>query len=263
MRSLIASALTLLTGMIPLNAVMAQEEMQPPLPLTINFETQGCGRFRQMAYYETQFHFVNVCLGEASLIMVVTDADGLGRERVPVEKQTTPDGIRFIGTSDRNINYAIDNQTFTILFPDQQPYSEKITRVAFTGLAATQPSTKPSATSMKTATVTGNVTYRPRIALPPNAVVEVSLQDVSRADAPAVVLDRQIMPTNGKQVPIPFTLTYDPSQIKPNHNYAVSVRITIDGQLQWISPTRNSVITMGNPTSNVTVLVQQVGGKGQ
>ena len=37
------------------------------------------------------------------------------------------------------------------------------------------------------ATVTGTVTYRERIALPATAVVEVTVADVSRADAPAVV----------------------------------------------------------------------------
>lgn len=258
MRSLIASALTLVTSILPLTAAVAQEEMQPPQPLTINFETQGCGRFKQEAYYETQFHFVNICRGEANLQMVVTDADGLGRERIPTEKQTRPDGIRFVGESDRKIGYEIDNQTFTIMFPDQKPYQEQVTRVVFAGLPTTKPATKPTTQPINTVTVTGTVTYRPRIALPSHAVVKVSLQDVSRADAAAIVLDEQTIPTNGKQVPIPFTLKYDPSQIKPNHSYAVSARIVVDGKLHWISTTRNSVISRGNPTSNVTVVVQQV-----
>jgi uncharacterized lipoprotein YbaY len=254
MRSLIASALTVLTGLLPLTAAVAQErEMQPSQPLTINFETQGCGRFQQEAYYETQFQFVNICRGEASLVMVVTDADGLGRERIPAQKQTRLGSVRFVGQSDRNINYAIDNQAFTIVFPGQRPYTERVTRVVMAE-TPTQPSPQP----MPTATVTGTITYRPRIALPPNAIVKVSLQDVSLADAPAITLDEQTIPTNGKQVPIPFSLRYDPSQIKPNHSYAVSARILINGRLTWISTTRNSVITRGNPTSDVTVLVQPV-----
>lgn len=258
MRSLIASAVTLLTSILPLTAAVAQEEMQPPQPLTINFETQGCGRFPQEAYYETQFHFVNICRGEANLQMVVTDADGLGRERVPTEKQSRPDGIRFVGQSDRKIGYAIDNQIFTIVFPDQKPYQEKVTRFVFAASPTTNPAPRPTTQPMNMATVTGNVTYRPRIALPPNALVKVSLQDVSRADAAAIVLDEQTISPNGKQVPIPFTLKYAPSQVQPNHSYAVSARILVDGKLQWISTTRNSVITRGNPTSNITVVVQQV-----
>jgi putative lipoprotein len=42
----------------------------------------------------------------------------------------------------------------------------------------------------------------------------VSLQDVSLADAPAVVLDEQKGPVKG-QVPLPFHLSYDPAQVKP------------------------------------------------
>ena len=38
-------------------------------------------------------------------------------------------------------------------------------------------------------TVTGTVLFRERIALPPGAVVTVRVNDVSRVDAPASVLD--------------------------------------------------------------------------
>ncbi|MDQ3175872.1 MAG: YbaY family lipoprotein, partial [Acidobacteriota bacterium] len=61
-------------------------------------------------------------------------------------------------------------------------------------------SNKGPNSGQNSATVTGTVTYRQRIAMPPGAVVEVSLLDVSRADAPAVVLDKlEIKPTT--QVP--------------------------------------------------------------
>src|SRR3546814_2409079 len=39
--------------------------------------------------------------------------------------------------------------------------------------------------------VRGSLTYRERIALPPGSVAEVTLQDVSRADAPSTILARQ------------------------------------------------------------------------
>ena len=56
------------------------------------------------------------------------------------------------------------------------------------------------------AVLTGTVTYRERIALPPNARVEVRLEDVSQADAPADEIASQTIAANGKQVPIPFEL---------------------------------------------------------
>lgn len=91
-------------------------------------------------------------------------------------------------------------------------------------------------------TVTGSIAYRERIALPPTAQIEVSLDDVSLADAPARNLARQTFKADGKQVPIAFTLTADKARIEPRNSYAVSARITgPDGKLMFITDTRNSV----------------------
>lgn len=86
----------------------------------------------------------------------------------------------------------------------------------------------------------GEVFYLQRIALPPTAVLSVSLQDVSLADAPAVVLDEQRGPVKG-QVPLPFHLSYDPAQVKPGHRYAVNARIEVDGQLMFITTEQHTV----------------------
>lgn len=107
------------------------------------------------------------------------------------------------------------------------------------------------------AQVTGAVTYRPRIALPPDAVIEVNLVDVSRADVAAVTLASQTILVGDRQVPIPFTLVYDPEQIDPRFSYAVQARITVKDQLRFITTTRTSVITQGNPT-HVEVVVDPV-----
>jgi uncharacterized lipoprotein YbaY len=112
---------------------------------------------------------------------------------------------------------------------------------------------------MKTlSNLNGTVAYLQRIALPPNAIIEVSLQDVSKADAPAEVLDSVKIPSVGRQVPIPFTLHYDPAQIDERYTYTVSARITVDGVLTWISKTQNPVLTRGAPTDNVEIIVEQV-----
>ena len=110
------------------------------------------------------------------------------------------------------------------------------------------------------ATLTGQVTYRERIALPPAAVIEVKLQDVSLADAPAKLIAVQTIQAAGKQVPIPYVLEYDPARIDPRMRYAVSARITENGKLTWISTTVNPVLTGGAPTDGVEIVVQPVGG---
>ncbi|WOD38395.1 YbaY family lipoprotein [Nodosilinea sp. E11] len=107
------------------------------------------------------------------------------------------------------------------------------------------------------ASVTGTVTYLPRIAMPPNAVLDVTLVDVSRAGAPAIVLASQSTVFGERQVPIPFELVYDPAQIDSRFTYAVQARIMVEGQLRFISTRRFAVITQGNPT-NLEVRVDPV-----
>jgi uncharacterized lipoprotein YbaY len=106
--------------------------------------------------------------------------------------------------------------------------------------------------------VTGTVTYLQRSALPPDAVIKVQLADVSKADAPAEVISTQTIESGGKQVPFPYTLPYDQAKIVESHEYAVSARIESGGKLLFISTQRYAVITRGNPTENVEIVVQPV-----
>ena len=107
------------------------------------------------------------------------------------------------------------------------------------------------------AAITGNVMYLERIALPPNAVVQVALQDVSRADAPAIVLGQQTIAAS-HQVPIPFRIEYDPSQIQESHTYVIRVRITVENQLRWTNTTTTRVLTGGNPKQDITIRLSPV-----
>jgi uncharacterized lipoprotein YbaY len=110
------------------------------------------------------------------------------------------------------------------------------------------------------AAVTGSVTYLQRIALPPDAVVEVQLRDTSRADAPAETIGLQVIHTNGRQVPFPFVVRYNPAVIIENHTYTMSARITDgQGELLWINDTAIPVITNGNPAEDVEIILTQVG----
>lgn len=109
----------------------------------------------------------------------------------------------------------------------------------------------------RTAAVTGTVSYRERIMLPPNSVLTVRLQDVSRADAPAILLGEQISTTEGQQVPLPFSIAYNPHSIDPRFTYSISARIEDgNGILRFISDTSNPVITRDNPSDNIEVWVR-------
>ncbi len=96
--------------------------------------------------------------------------------------------------------------------------------------------------------VTGTVTHLQRIALSSGAIVTVTLVDISRKDAPAIVLAQQVINTGGKQAPFAFELAYDLASIDARFTYAVQARITgADGRLIFVSDTVYPVITRGNP----------------
>jgi putative lipoprotein len=110
-------------------------------------------------------------------------------------------------------------------------------------------------------TVTGTVTYLQRIALPADAVVTVRIEDVSKADAPADLIGEQLIQTKDAQVPIPFAVPYDPGEIEENHSYSLRVRIEDGtGRLLFINDTSIPVITHGNPTQDIEVIVVPADG---
>jgi putative lipoprotein len=101
--------------------------------------------------------------------------------------------------------------------------------------------------------IQGSVTYLERIALPPNAKLEIMLADASLADAPyKVIAEKKINPAG--QVPILFELRYDPNKIMPNYTYAVMARITEDGMLLFINDQSYQVLTRGRPNTVEMVL---------
>jgi putative lipoprotein len=115
----------------------------------------------------------------------------------------------------------------------------------------------PAGGGTSVAKVTGTVTYRERIALPPTAMIKVQLVDVSRADAPAIVLGEQVTQAAGRQVPFSFEIPFDPARIEASHTYAVQARIEQDGKLRFISDQHYAVITRGAPT-NVDMVLRSV-----
>lgn len=76
--------------------------------------------------------------------------------------------------------------------------------------------------------VTGTATCRERIALPRGSVLEVSLLDISRDDAPPGRIVTARIEVTG-QVPIPFMLRYDTRRIEQGKTYAVEATLLIGG----------------------------------
>lgn len=80
--------------------------------------------------------------------------------------------------------------------------------------------------------VTGELSYLQRIALPPDAVAFVELRQIDVADdAPATAQAR--IELGGKQVPIPFLLEAPRAHLQPGASYQLSGGVLVDGDVRW------------------------------
>jgi putative lipoprotein len=108
------------------------------------------------------------------------------------------------------------------------------------------------------ASVPGTMTYLERIALPPSAEISVLLQDISLADTPAKTLGEDKFTSDGKQVPFPFEVKYNSADIVDSHNYVVRGEIRLNGNLLFTTTQAYPVITRGNPTSGIELILSKV-----
>jgi putative lipoprotein len=83
-------------------------------------------------------------------------------------------------------------------------------------------------------TIEGTVTYVQRIALTPEAVVQVELRDAAIPEGEGPPIAKLVIPHPG-QVPIAFTLSYLPESLRPGHRYVLSARVSDRGQLQFVT----------------------------
>ncbi|VXD23913.1 conserved exported hypothetical protein [Planktothrix serta PCC 8927] len=206
----------------------------------LDFATQGCRGVPQEAYFLTDNYHINICQGQSGLFMAVSYRNGQLFDRLPVQKQ----GDNYQGNS-QNAFFQVNSRTFTIQpNNNQRPITERVLRM--------QGDQRPQESK-----VTGTVTYRQRIALPPNSTVVITLQDTTRSNRAPRNIAQQTIPLRGQQVPIPFSLIYNPTEIQPNGVYRIRAEIYVEGRLTWANTNQDRVITQGNP-NNIEVIVQPV-----
>lgn len=112
---------------------------------------------------------------------------------------------------------------------------------------------EPASQEMAMAKIEGTVFYRERIALPPHALVEIQLEDVSRPDALATVMTTVTLNSeNGP--PYAFSIDYDPAQIDSRMTYALRASIRVDDKLMFTTTDYVDPFS-GNP---VSVMVRRV-----
>ena len=105
--------------------------------------------------------------------------------------------------------------------------------------------------------LTGEVDFSAVSSLPPDAILEITLSDVSRQDAPArVIANDRISPVGAS--PASFVLTYEPKDLGDGVVFAVSARIYQGDKLLAISDTRVSVLGRSGNTGPVQFVLTPV-----
>lgn len=139
------------------------------------------------------------------------------------------------------------------------PSAAPVQALAFALLALAVAACSQSGPSQPAAELAGTITYRERIALPAGARVEIQLLDVTDPDEPSPPLVAERLLDAPGQVPIAFSLGYDPKAVRADHTYSLRVRVRVGEELWFASPFDLRVLTGGNP-DRVEVMLDRVSG---
>jgi putative lipoprotein len=107
--------------------------------------------------------------------------------------------------------------------------------------------------------ITGTVTTKDRGTLLPDTQLRVTLNETTRADAPAQFVAETTVPDVTK-VPVAFRLRYDAAWIDPKLVYTLTARLERFNQLLFINDTQVRVLT-GGASSRAAIVVVPASGR--
>lgn len=109
-------------------------------------------------------------------------------------------------------------------------------------------------------TLRGEAWHRERIALPPEAVFEALLLDVSRADASAEVVGRARLEPAGHP-PFRFEIDYDDGAIRPGRRYAVRATVSLGGHPYFTTDRNYPAFGAGDKPLRMLLVRARGGGR--
>jgi putative lipoprotein len=104
------------------------------------------------------------------------------------------------------------------------------------------------------AVVRGKASYRESITLPPDAVLEATLEQISRTDSKPDILETVRLEKLGA-APIQFEIPYDPAKIDESRSYRVRARIVRGDRLLFTTDQVYPVLTLGSDNETELLLV--------
>src|SRR5271166_1865829 len=113
-----------------------------------------------------------------------------------------------------------------------------------------------AAGSAAAGSIIGTAIYRERVLLPPEAVFEAGIEEVSRADGPSGVIATTRI--GSPQVPLAFTLGHDDARISNDRRYVIRARITLNGNIFFTTDTAYPVLGIAGG-NHVDILLRRTG----
>lgn len=109
-------------------------------------------------------------------------------------------------------------------------------------------------------TITGDVTYRERIALPAGATLSVGLVDLAKPDEPRIAAAAAL--ANPGEVPLTFTLNFDENIIVAGHTYGLVAEIIADNGAVWFRNATPYTVSLPTPSEPIVIIVTFLGSNG-
>lgn len=119
------------------------------------------------------------------------------------------------------------------------------------------PGASTRSTNARATQVTGNIFYLERIALTPEAVVQVEVVEVAAEGGSESVIGERTLSSPG-QAPIYFSVDIPAGRVRPEGRYIVRARITDAGRV-FTTAGPIPVLTQGHPSYEVPVRVRVSG----
>jgi putative lipoprotein len=106
------------------------------------------------------------------------------------------------------------------------------------------------------AAITGTLDHSHWMALPDGTMIILRIEDTTKQDAPGKKVAESVIKSEGDTIPMPFAVVYDPGKINDNHKYSLTVKIEdSSGKIMYINQSDVPVLTQGNPTHDLDVIV--------
>jgi putative lipoprotein len=108
-------------------------------------------------------------------------------------------------------------------------------------------------------TVSGTVSWRERVALPPGATLVLRLEEVARPGASPVLIAEQTLESRGRQPPFAFELRYKGEAIRPEREYFVSAEVVLLERRMFATEASCPVLTRGRAARGVEIVLRRAG----